>query len=273
MADILDDIFNDRYDGFFLIAGPCAVESQSVCDEVAGKMKEICRQLEIPYIFKSSIKKANRTKLESFTGIGDDEALAILRSIGEEHNLPLTTDVHEVDDIKKVYDVVDLIQIPAFLCRQTDLLVAAGRTGKAVNVKKGQFMSGEAMTHAISKVTSTDNHRVMVTERGNSFGYGDLIVDGRNIEAMSGHAVTIMDVTHATQRPNQSSGISGGNPSEIELLGRIGLSAGAKGIFMEAHPDPDAALSDGASMMRLDDVGSILERWKALSVSIRSIYG
>lgn len=272
MHKVLSKIFQNHYDSFFLIAGPCAVESEEVCFEVAQTLKGICSDLDIPLIFKSSFKKANRTKVDSFQGIGDKDAIQILRKVKEKYSLPLTTDVHQTEDVALVNEVIDLIQIPAFLCRQTDLIVASAKTGKPVNIKKGQFMSGEAMKYAVDKVHSADNFNVLLTERGNSFGYQELIVDTRNVHVMSSYATTVMDVTHATQRPNQKVGISGGNAEEVELLGKVGLSAGAQGIFMEVHPDPTTAKSDGATMVQLSDVQPILRKWRDLSLSLRSIY-
>lgn len=273
MNQALDTIFNREFESFFLIAGPCAIESIETCHNIAGEMKEICYDLEIPYIFKGSFKKANRTKVDSFKGIGDAKAIDILRSIRKEHNVRTTTDIHEVTDIALIEDAVDLIQIPAFLCRQTDLIIAAAQTGKPVNIKKGQFMSGQSMLYGADKVKSVGNDKVMLTERGNSFGYSDLVVDGRNVDVMSQQELVVMDTTHATQRTNQVAGISGGNPEEIELMGKIGLSAGALGIFMEVHPDPSKASSDAGSMLSLSQAKGILERWKSLATSLRSIYG
>jgi len=273
MNQILDQIFERKFESFFLVAGPCAVESADICQEIAGEMQQICTTLDIPFIFKASFKKANRTKIDSFKGIGDSKALDILNTLKKLYDVPLTTDIHESTDIEKISGIIDLIQIPAFLCRQTDLILAAANTGNPINIKKGQFMSGASMSYAADKVRSTGNHRVMITERGNSFGYSDLVVDGRNINSMSQHDLVVMDATHATQRPNQSVGVSGGNPAEIELMGKIGLVSGAKGIFMEVHPDPSLARSDASSMLALDHAKAILTKWKALSTSIRSIYG
>ncbi len=273
MNQVLDTIFKRQFESFFLIAGPCAIESSETCHQIAGEMKEICIGLEIPYIFKGSFKKANRTKVDSFKGIGDAEAISILQSIKEAFDMPTTTDIHEVVDVSLVADAVDLIQIPAFLCRQTDLILAAADTGKPVNIKKGQFMSGASMLYGAEKVRYVGNENVMLTERGNSFGYSDLIVDGRNVDVMSKQELVVMDTTHATQRTNQVKGVSGGNPEEIELMGKIGLCSGALGIFMEVHPDPSKASSDAGSMLSLSQAKGILERWKSLSTSLRSIYG
>lgn len=273
MNQVLENIFNRAFESFFLIAGPCAIESHKTCQVIAKEMQEICSDLEIPYIFKGSFKKANRTKIDSFKGMGDAEAIAILGAIREEFSVPTTTDIHEIVDVELVGEAVDLIQIPAFLCRQTDLILAAATTGKPVNIKKGQFMSGASMLYGAEKVRSVGNDKVMLTERGNSFGYSDLIVDGRNIDVMARKELVVMDTTHATQRTNQLKGISGGNPDEIELMGKIGLSSGALGIFMEVHPDPSQASSDAGSMLALSQAKDLLKSWKSLSVSLRSIYG
>jgi 2-dehydro-3-deoxyphosphooctonate aldolase (KDO 8-P synthase) len=272
MHDTIHRIFENRYETFFLISGPCAVESEDICQEVAGYMRALCLELDIPYIFKSSIRKANRTRLDSFTGIGDEVALGVLERVKQKHDVAITTDIHASTEVKEVSAVVDMLQIPAFLCRQTELLVAAGKSNKAVNIKKGQFMSGGAMAHAYEKVYATGNPHVLLTERGNSFGYQDLVVDARNIDIMSRIAPVVMDVSHATQRTNQPTGVSGGDPLEIEHFGKIGLTAGARGIFMEVHPDPAQAKSDGASMLALSQVRDILIKWRDLSVALRSIY-
>ena len=273
MNQVLDRIFRRAFDSFFLIAGPCAIESHETCQLIASEMKSICEELEIPYIFKGSFKKANRTKVDSFKGIGDVEAISILTEIKREFDVPTTTDIHEVVDVEMIAGAIDLIQIPAFLCRQTDLILAAAQTGKPINIKKGQFMSGASMLYGAEKVRSVGNEKVMLTERGNSFGYSDLVVDGRNVDVMARQELVVMDTTHATQRTNQVKGVSGGNPDEIELMGRIGLSSGALGIFMEVHPSPADASSDAGSMLALSQAKDILKRWKSLSLSLRSIYG
>ncbi len=273
MSEHVKDILDYNYDSFFLVAGPCAIEDASVCTDIAGTLVELCEKLNIPLIFKGSIRKANRTKHGSFSGIGDDEALEILSDIKGLYNIPVTTDVHETQDVTAVKDIVDVIQIPAFLCRQTELLLAAGRSQKVVNIKKGQFMSGDAMLHAAEKVRSVGNDQVFLTERGNSWGYQDLIVDGRNVDHMAQKEIVIMDATHSTQKPNQGSGVSGGNPADVELMGRIGLASGAKGIFMEVHPNPKMAKSDASSMLKLSDAKDVVRRWRDLSTSLRSIYG
>ncbi|MCL4116961.1 UNVERIFIED_CONTAM: hypothetical protein GTU68_012369 [Idotea baltica] len=265
-------IIEQDYESFFLVAGPCAVESEDLCLTVAAELKELCQEFSIPFVFKASFRKANRTSGTSFRGIGDKKALQILKSIKNELEVPITTDVHEVCDIDLVKDVVDIIQIPAFLCRQTALLEAAASSGKLVNIKKGQFMSAHAMGLAVQKVNAISAQKVFLTERGNSFGYNDLIVDARNIDQMAEFATVIMDCTHSSQRPNQQSGVTGGNPEEIELFARLGLVSGAKGLFIEMHPDPSKALSDGASMLPLSEAKHVLPRLKALSLKMNQIY-
>ncbi len=264
METFLKDLFaSQSYDekNFFLIAGPCVVESEEILMKVAEKVSAICKNLGIPYIFKSSYRKANRTSANSFTGIGDEEAMKLLQNTGRKFSLPLITDIHSPDEASKAAGYVDVLQIPAFLCRQTDLLTAAGKTDKIVNIKKGQFVSGEAMKFAVHKVRGTGNGKVMLTERGTTFGYQDLVVDYRNIPIMQSHSVpVIMDVTHALQQPNQTSGITGGNPKMIETIAKAAIAAGADGIFIETHPDPANAKSDGANMLRLDLMKDLLEK-------------
>lgn len=246
---------------FLLIAGPCVVESKELCFEVAEKVQEIATRLEIPYVFKASYRKANRSRLDSFRGIGDVEALEILQEVGEKFNVPTITDIHESGEAALAAKYVDILQIPAFLCRQTDLLIAAGETGKVVSIKKGQFLSGEAMKFAVDKVKSTGNNNVLLTERGNSFGYSDLVVDYRNIPAMKNcGAPVIMDITHSLQQPNQSSGVTGGRPELIGTIAKAAIAVGADGIFIETHPNPAKALSDGANMLILDKLEELLEQ-------------
>ena len=246
-------------DKFFLIAGPCAVESKDICFEIAAHLVAVTTELNIPFIFKASYKKANRTKLDSFTTIGKEKALQILSDVKAHFNIPILTDVHETLDCNKVKDIVDVIQIPAFLCRQTDLLLAAGKTGKTVNIKKGQFVSAEMMQFAVEKILSTGNKNILLTERGTQFGYNDLIVDFRNIPLMqqTGFPV-IFDATHSVQQPNKPEGISGGKPEFIETLSKCAVAAGVNGIFLETHPNPKEALSDGANMLALSDVKTLL---------------
>lgn len=269
MEKFLKDLFaNQSYDenNFFLLAGPCVVESNELIMEVAEKVSLICKNLGIPYIFKASYKKANRTSGSSFTGIGDETALKMLKNIGGSFSLPVVTDIHSAEEAKLAANYVDVLQIPAFLCRQTELLKAAAETGKIVNVKKGQFVSGEAMKFAVDKVRDAGNEKVMLTERGTTFGYQDLVVDYRNIPAMKAHAVpVIMDVTHSLQQPNQTSGVTGGNPQLIGTIAKAAIAAGADGLFIETHPNPAIAKSDGANMLKLD----LLEDLLAQLIKIR----
>jgi 2-dehydro-3-deoxyphosphooctonate aldolase (KDO 8-P synthase) len=262
MNTFLADIFQAQsYDekNFFLIAGPCVVESEEVLLEVAEKVSSICAKLGIPYVFKSSYRKANRTSAGSFTGIGDDKALALVKKTGERFNLPTTSDIHAHDEAAPAARYVDILQIPAFLCRQTDLLQAAAHTGKIVNVKKGQFLSGEAMKFAVEKVRAAGNDKIILTERGTTFGYQDLVVDFRNIPAMKKLDVpVVMDCTHSLQQPNQASGVTGGNPQMIGTIAKAAIAAGADGLFIETHPNPSVAKSDGANMLRLDLIEGLL---------------
>lgn len=244
---------------FFLIAGPCVVEGKDITEEIAEKIKTITDKLQIPFIFKASFKKANRSKIDSFTGIGDQQALGIIKSIGENLKVPTVTDVHNETDVLMASKFADIIQIPAFLCRQTDLLTAAARTGKFVNIKKGQFLSPLSMKFAIDKVRDSGNKNIMVTERGTTFGYNDLVVDFRGIVEMKKFNVpVVLDVTHSLQQPNQSSGVTGGLPEMIETMAKAGIASGADGIFIETHPDPSKALSDGANMLQLDKLEALL---------------
>jgi 2-dehydro-3-deoxyphosphooctonate aldolase (KDO 8-P synthase) len=251
----------NRPGSFFLIAGPCAVESKEVCFEVAEKLLAITSALDIPFVFKSSFKKANRTKLDAFKGIDEEQALQILADVKANFNIPVLTDIHETTDANKVKDIADILQIPAFLCRQTDLLVAAGETGKIVNIKKGQFASAETMRYAAEKVLSTGNKNILLTERGNLFGYSDMIVDFRNIPLMQQFGFpVVMDITHSVQQPNQGTGTTGGQPEFIETMAKCAIVSGAKGIFLETHPNPSHALSDGTNMLKLDTVESLLKK-------------
>jgi 2-dehydro-3-deoxyphosphooctonate aldolase (KDO 8-P synthase) len=264
MNAVLETIVNRdllREKPFFLMSGPCVLENQDMGFEIAMKITEISRKLNIPFIFKASYKKANRSKLESFTGIGDTIALNVLQNIGKEFNIPVVTDIHTNEEAYMAARHVDMLQIPAFLCRQTELLLAAGKTGKIVNIKKGQFLSPSAMEFAIEKVQSTGNHKIIVTERGTTFGYGDLVVDFRGIPVMQdlGFPV-VLDVTHSLQQPNQSTGITGGLPHLIDTIARAGIAAGADGLFIETHPDPKNAKSDGANMLSLDKLEGLLEK-------------
>jgi len=264
MEKYLQDLFaNQQYDknNFFLLAGPCLLESEELVMEVADKVSTICKNLGIPYIFKASYRKANRTSGSSFTGIGDIEALSILKKVGEQYNLPTVSDIHAHEEAAMAAEYIDVLQIPAFLCRQTDLLLAAAATGKIVNVKKGQFVSGPSMKFAVEKIQKAGNDKVMLTERGNSFGYQDMIVDFRNIPLMKEHQVpVIMDCTHSLQQPNQTSGVTGGNPQLIETIAKAAIATGSDGLFIETHPNPSVAKSDGANMLRLDLLEPLLEK-------------
>ena len=246
---------------FFLIAGPCVVESEDLCMEVASTLKAITTELNIPFVFKASYKKANRTSIQNFSGLDEDTALQILADVKSKMNVPVLTDIHETVDAEKVAGLADIIQVPAFLCRQTELLLAAGKTGKIINIKKGQFVSAEMMRFAAEKVQSTGNDQILLTERGTMFGYNDLVVDFRNVPLMKslGYPV-ILDVTHSVQKPNATSGASGGAPEFIETLAKCGIAAGVNGLFIETHPDPSMALSDGATMLRLDELKHLLEK-------------
>ena len=263
MEPFLRQLFTGQdYDegNFFLIAGPCVVEGQALIDEVADTVAGHCRELGIPYVFKASYRKANRSSAGSFTGLGDAEALAMLSVLRDRTGLPVTTDIHAADEAAMAAAHVDILQIPAFLCRQTDLLQAAAATGRIVNVKKGQFLSGDAMRFAAEKIRLAGNGKVILTERGNSFGYQDLVVDVRNIPWMQAHgAPVVMDCTHSLQQPNQPSGVTGGNPAMIGTIARAAIAAGADGLFIETHPDPGIAKSDGANMLRLDRLRPLLE--------------
>lgn len=262
MISFLETLFKQQQydkDNFFLIAGPCVVESEELVFEIAEKVSDICRRNKIPFIFKASYRKANRTSASSFTGLGDEAALQIIKKLAQKFNLPATTDIHSEREAALAADYVDVLQIPAFLCRQTELLVAAAKTGKIVNVKKGQFVSGEAMKFAVEKIKNSGNEKIMLTERGTTFGYQDLVVDYRNIPAMQKNGIpVIMDCTHSLQQPNQTTGITGGNPQLIETIAKAAIATGADGLFIETHPDPACALSDGANMLRLDLLEELL---------------
>jgi 2-dehydro-3-deoxyphosphooctonate aldolase (KDO 8-P synthase) len=262
--EFLHQLFSHQsYDkkNFFLIAGPCVVESEELVMEVAEKVSGICRNLGIPYIFKASYRKANRTSAGSFTGIGDDNGLGLIKKVGDTYRLPTTSDIHAHDQAGPAARYVDILQIPAFLCRQTDLLVAAAETGKIVNVKKGQFLSGPSMKFAVDKIRRAGNDKIILTERGTTFGYQDLVVDYRNIPWMQEHKTpVVMDCTHSLQQPNQTSGITGGNPQLIGTIAKAAIATGADGLFIETHPNPAIAKSDGANMLRLDLLQGLLEQ-------------
>lgn len=257
---------------FFLLAGPCVIEGEEMALDIATHVSEITRKLDIPYVFKGSYRKANRSRIDSFTGIGDIRALEILRKVRETFDIPVVTDIHTAEEAAIAAEYVDILQIPAFLCRQTDLLVAAARTGRMVNIKKGQFLSPEAMRHAVQKVRDAGNGSVAITERGTTFGYQDLIVDYRGIpEMQSNGCPVILDVTHSLQQPNQTAGVTGGRPDMIETIARAGIAVGADGIFIETHRNPAVAKSDGANMLRLDLIEGLLTRLTILRQAVNTI--
>ena len=258
-------------DNFFLLAGPCAIEGETMALQIAEKVCKITDDLKIPYIFKGSFKKANRSRIDSFTGIGDEKALKILRKVSETFDIPTVTDIHEVSDATLAAQYVDVLQIPAFLVRQTDLVVAAAQTGKVVNLKKGQFMSPEAMKHAVQKVKDAGNEKAWITDRGTMFGYQDMIVDFRGIPTMRQYAPTVLDVTHSLQQPNQSSGVTGGRPDMIETIARAGIVNNVDGLFIETHFDPSNAKSDGANMLHIDHLDKLLTHLSAIRRTINSL--
>lgn len=265
----LEGIKNGNSDQFFLMAGPCAIEGEEIALRIAERIVTITDKLNIPYIFKGSYKKANRSRVDSFTGIGDEKALKILEKVGKEFGVPTVTDIHESQEAAMAAAYVDVLQIPAFLCRQTDLLIAAAETGKVVNIKKGQFLSAESMQFAVNKVKDSGNDKVFLTDRGNTFGYQDLIVDFRGIPEMRSFNVpTIMDCTHSLQKPNQTSGVTGGKPALIETIAKAAIAVGADGLFIETHPDPANAKSDGANMLHLDLLEDLLVKLTRVRQSI-----
>jgi 2-dehydro-3-deoxyphosphooctonate aldolase (KDO 8-P synthase) len=252
-----------KYEGsnFLLLAGPCVIEGEQMAMDIAGRIVEITNKLQIPYIFKGSYRKANRSRLDSFSGIGDEKALGILQKVSNTYNIPTVTDIHSAVEAAMAAQYVDMLQIPAFLCRQTDILIAAAETGKAVNIKKGQFLSAESMKFAVTKVRESGNNNVYLTERGSTFGYQDLIVDYRGIPEMQKNGCpVILDITHSLQQPNQASGVTGGQPQLIETIARAGIAVGVDGIFIETHPNPAVAKSDGANMLQLDLLEGLLTR-------------
>tara|TARA_B100000795_G_scaffold265926_1_gene248405 strand:+ start:290 stop:1102 length:813 start_codon:yes stop_codon:yes gene_type:complete len=261
MLNALPNLKNIDSNNFYLLAGPCAIESEEMAFEIAGKIKEVTDKLKIPFIFKGSYRKANRSRLDSFTGIGDLKALKILKKVSQHFNVPTVTDIHSAEEAAMAAEYVDVLQIPAFLCRQTDLLVAAAKTGKAVNIKKGQFLSAESMQFAAEKVLDSGNPNVAITDRGSMFGYQDLIVDMRAIPALQNLGFpVVLDITHSLQTPNQNTGITGGKPQLIETIAKAGIAAGADGIFLETHPNPSEAKSDGANMLPLDQLEDLLTK-------------
>jgi 2-dehydro-3-deoxyphosphooctonate aldolase (KDO 8-P synthase) len=259
--NFFSDIRNHSNSNFFLIAGPCVVENEDMPMEIASHIRKITDRLGIPFIFKASYEKANRSRIDSFTGIGHEKALRLISQVGRELNIPVLTDIHTEEQAAMAAAYVDVLQIPSFLCRQTDLLVAAGKTGKVVNIKKGQFASAESMKFAVQKVQQSGNQQIILTERGTTFGYNDLVVDFRNIPEMQAHKVpVVVDITHSLQQPNQPSGVTGGRPGLIETLAKAAIAVGADGIFLETHPDPEHARSDGANMLRIDYLEDLLEK-------------
>ncbi len=264
LPTFLQDLFkNQQYnpESFFLIAGPCVVESEEIVMEIADTVSTTCKQLGIPYVFKASYRKANRTSANSFTGIGDENGLSLIKKVGEKYGLPTTSDIHAHEEAAMAAPFIDILQIPAFLCRQTDLLEAAAITGKIVNVKKGQFLSGASMKFAVEKIQKAGNEQILLTERGNTFGYQDLVVDYRNIPIMQLHGTpVVMDCTHSLQQPNQTSGVTGGNPAMIGTIAKAAIATGAMGLFIETHPNPAVAKSDGANMLALNLLPSLLEQ-------------
>ncbi|BDQ11682.1 3-deoxy-8-phosphooctulonate synthase [Sediminibacterium sp. TEGAF015] len=264
LPNFLQDLFkNQQYnpESFFLIAGPCVVESEEIVMEIADTVSKHCKRLGIPYVFKASYRKANRTSASSFTGLGDETGLSLIKKVGETYQLPTTSDIHAHEEAAMAAPFIDILQIPAFLCRQTDLLEAAAETQKIVNVKKGQFLSGASMKFAVEKIQRAGNQQIMLTERGNTFGYQDLVVDYRNLPIMQSHGVpVIMDCTHSLQQPNQTSGVTGGNPEMIGTIAKAAIATGANGLFIETHPNPSVAKSDGANMLPLQVLPALLEQ-------------
>jgi len=261
MLNNIQNINHKDSGNFFLIAGPCAIEGEEMAIEIAEKILTISNNLKIPFIFKGSYRKANRSRIDSFTGIGDLKALEIIKKIGTSLNIPTTTDIHSADEALLASKYVDILQIPAFLCRQTDILVAAAKTGKIINIKKGQFLSAENMIYAVDKVRESGNNKIMLTDRGTMFGYQDLIVDYRGIPKMQDFNVpVVLDITHSLQKPNQEQGITGGDPDMIETIAKAGIATGVDGIFIETHSDPKNAKSDGMNMLKLDNLENLLEK-------------
>lgn len=270
--NIKDYLLSSPSGNFFLLAGPCVIEGEEMALEIAERVLALTSALSIPYVFKGSYRKANRSRVDSFTGIGDKKALEILRKIRETLHIPVVTDIHSAEEAAIAAEYVDILQIPAFLCRQTELLVAAAHTGKMVNIKKGQFLSPEAMRHAVQKVRDAGNGQVAITERGTTFGYQDLIVDYRGIPEMQKNGCpVVLDVTHSLQQPNQTAGVTGGRPDMIETIARAGIAVGADGIFIETHQNPAVAKSDGANMLPLDQMGKLLSRLTLLRAAVNAI--
>ena len=269
--DLIPKLKHTHSNNFFLLAGPCAIEGEEMAMQIAEKIMTVTDALEIPFIFKGSFKKANRSRIDSFTGIGDEKALEILKKVSEKFNIPTVTDIHEVSDAQLAAPYVDVLQIPAFLVRQTDLVVAAAKTGKVVNLKKGQFMSPESMQHAVQKVLDCGNQQVTITDRGTMFGYQDMLVDYRGIPTMQQFARTILDITHSLQQPNQTSGVTGGRPDMIGTLARAGVAVGVDGLFLETHFDPANAKSDGANMLDIKYLEKLLKDLVAIRKTITKL--
>lgn len=272
MIPTIEKLKHTASGNFFLMAGPCAIEGEQMALETAEKIAGISERLQLPFVFKGSYRKANRSRLDSFTGIGDEKALKILRKVSETFDVPTVTDIHSANEAPMAAEYVDVLQIPAFLCRQTDILVAAAQTGKTVNIKKGQFLSAAAMQFAVNKVKESGNKNIILTERGTTFGYQDLIVDYRGIPEMRKMEVpVVLDITHSLQQPNQASGVTGGKPELIETIARAGIAVGADGIFIETHPHPAKAKSDGANMLKLDLLEPLLENLSELYKFVKKL--
>ena len=267
---MIDKLQASKSGNFFLLAGPCVIEGEQMAMDIDGHVTEITKKLDIPYVFKGSYRKANRSRIDSFTGIGDVKALEILKKVRDTYGIPVVTDIHTNEEAALAAKYVDVLQIPAFLCRQTELLVAAAKTGKAVNIKKGQFLSPEAMQFAVQKVKDAGNNDVAITERGTTFGYQDLVVDFRGIPEMQKYAPVILDVTHSLQQPNQTAGVTGGLPHLIETMAKAGIATGADGIFIETHQNPSVAKSDGANMLKLDKIEDLLTKLTDLRMVVKN---
>lgn len=273
MNFLIDKLKHTHSQNFFLMAGPCAIEGEKMALEIAERIVTITEKLQIPYIFKGSYRKANRSRLDSFAGIGDEKALKILRKVGETFDIPTVTDFHSAEEAFMAAEYVDVLQVPAFLCRQTDILVAAAQTGKVVNIKKGQFLSAGAMQFAVDKVRESGNHRILLTERGVTFGYQDLLVDFRGIPEMQQTGCpVVLDITHSLQQPNQPGGVTGGKPQLIETIARAGIAVGVDGLFIETHPNSAEAMSDGANMLHLDLLEGLLTRLVQIRQTIINLY-
>jgi 2-dehydro-3-deoxyphosphooctonate aldolase (KDO 8-P synthase) len=269
MIPLIKNLKHTNSGNFFLMAGPCAIEGEEMALNIAEKVVAISEKLKIPYIFKGSYRKANRSRIDSFSGIGDEKALKILRKVKETFDIPVVTDIHSAQEAAMAAEYVDILQIPAFLCRQTDILIAAAKTGKVINVKKGQFLAASAMKFVINKLQDSGDNNIILTERGTTFGFQDLVVDYRGIPEMQAFDVpVVLDITHSLQQPNQASGITGGKPQLIETIARAGIAVGVDGIFIETHPNPSVAKSDGANMLKLDLLEGLLTRLVAIRKTI-----